>query len=53
MSSNYLYVKIAEYLSDLKTEHIIVVTLIYQGLEANPWISKNELRDIVDSAVNL
>src|SRR6266487_4565475 len=53
MSSDYLCVKIAEYLSGLKTEHIMVAMLIYQGLEENPWISKNELRGIVDRAVNL
>ncbi|CAG8473925.1 8108_t:CDS:2 [Paraglomus occultum] len=53
MSSDYLCVKIAEYLSGLKTEHIMAATLIYQGLEENPWISKNELRGIVDRAVNL
>ena len=53
MSSDYLCVKIAEYLSGLKTEHIMAATLIYQGLEENPWISKNELRSIVNRAVNL
>ena len=31
----------------------MAATLIYQGLEENPWISKNELRGIVDRAVNL
>ncbi|CAG8505844.1 15971_t:CDS:2 [Dentiscutata heterogama] len=53
MSSNYLCVKIAEYLSGLKTEHIMVATLIYQEFEKNSWICKNELRGIVNRAVNL
>ncbi len=52
MSSEYLYVKIIEYLTNLKTEHIMAASVIYQGLEDNPWITKDELRGIVERAVN-
>ena len=51
--SSYLLVKITEYLANLKTEHIMAATLIYQGLEENPWIGKNELRGIINKAVDL
>ncbi|CAG8618035.1 14839_t:CDS:2, partial [Dentiscutata heterogama] len=53
MTSDYLFVKLTEHLYDLKTEHIMAATLIYQGLEENPWISKNKLRGIVNRAVDL
>ena len=52
MSSEYLYVKIIEYLTNLKTEHIMAASVIYQGLEDNPWITKDELRGIIERAVN-
>nr|CAG8516792.1 6249_t:CDS:2 [Entrophospora candida] len=44
MSSENLYIKIVEYLTNLKTEHIMAASVIYQGLEDNPWINKDELR---------
>jgi hypothetical protein len=53
MSSEYLYVKTVEYLTSVKTEHLMASSVIYQGLEENPWISKDELRGVVEKAVNL
>ncbi|CAG8816375.1 277_t:CDS:2, partial [Cetraspora pellucida] len=53
MTSDCLFVKLTEHLYNLKTEHIMAATLIYQGLEKNPWISKNKLRGIVNRAVDL
>ena len=53
MSSEYLYVKTVEYLTSVKTEHLMAGSVIYQELEENPWISKDELRGVVEKAVNL
>jgi hypothetical protein len=53
MSSEYLYVKTVEYLTSVETEHLMAGSVIYQGLEENPWISKDELRGVVERAVNL
>ena len=53
MSSEYLYVKTVEYLTSVKTEHLMAGSVIYQGLEENPWISKDKLRSVVEKAVNL
>ncbi|CAB4480539.1 unnamed protein product [Rhizophagus irregularis] len=53
MSSEYLYVKTVEYLTSVKTEHLMAGSVIYQGLDENPWISKDELRGVVEKAVNL
>ncbi|CAJ0851435.1 14604_t:CDS:1, partial [Entrophospora sp. SA101] len=52
MSSEYLYAKIVEYITNLETEHIMAASVIYQGLEDNPWIRKDELRGIVERAIN-
>ena len=48
MSSEYLYVKTVKYLTSVKTEHLMAGSVIYQGLEENPWISKDELRGVVE-----
>ena len=46
MTSEYLYVKIVDYLTNLKTDHIMSASVIYQGLEENPWISKVYMEEI-------
>lgn len=51
MSSEYIYVKIVKYLTNLKTEYIMAASVIYQRLEDNPWISKDELRDIAERTI--
>ncbi|PKK59039.1 hypothetical protein RhiirC2_795410 [Rhizophagus irregularis] len=51
--SEYLYVKTVEYLISVKTEHLMAGSVIYQGLEENPWISKDELKGVVEKVVNL
>ncbi|CAG8766514.1 12320_t:CDS:2, partial [Racocetra fulgida] len=48
--NRYLYEKIVDYLANLKTEHIMSASVIYQGLEENPWVSKDELKEIVEQA---
>jgi hypothetical protein len=53
MSSEYLLVKIVDYLSNLRTEHIMAATLIHQGLEEDPEISKQELKTIVNKVVKI
>ena len=40
-------------MTSIKTEHLIASSIIYQGLEENPWISKDELRGVIEKAVNL
>ncbi|GES83367.1 hypothetical protein GLOIN_2v986619 [Rhizophagus clarus] len=49
----YLYVKTVEYLTSVKTEYLMAGSVIYQGLEENPWISKDKLRGVIEKAVNL
>jgi hypothetical protein len=51
MFAEYLYVKTVEYLTSVKTEHLMAGSVIYQGLEENPWISKEELKSVIGSAV--
>ena len=49
--SNNLYTKIYNFLVNAPQEHITAGSVIYQGIEENPWISRNELRSIVNRAV--
>src|SRR5438874_9180678 len=50
MSSN-LFEKIYNFLVNAPQEHITAVSVIYQGIEEEPWITKTELRDIVTRAI--
>ncbi len=49
--SNSLYTKIYNFLVNAPQEHITAGSVIYQGIEENPWILRNELKSIVDRAV--
>ena len=49
--SNNLYTKIYNFLVNAPQEHITAGSVIYQGIEENPWILRNELKSIVDRAV--
>ena len=46
--SSELYSKIYNFLVTAKQEHITSTSIIYQGIEKDPWISQNDLRSIVD-----
>ena len=49
--STDLQTKIYNFLINAEEDHITATSVIYQGIEDEPWISKNELRSIVDQAV--
>ncbi len=49
--SNNLYTKIYNFLVNAPQEHITAVSVIYQGIEEEPWITKTELRDVVTRAI--
>ena len=51
--SNNLYTKIYNFLVNAPQEHITAGSVIYQGIEENSQIPKNELRDIIEQAVAL
>src|ERR1044072_1499175 len=46
-----LYTKIYNFLSSAEEEDITAGSVIYQGIEENPWINQNELKRIIERAV--
>ena len=46
-----LYTKIYNFLSSAEEEDITAGSVIYQGIEENPWITQNELKSIIEWAV--
>jgi hypothetical protein len=46
-----LYTKIYNFLSSAEEEDITAGSVIYQGIEENPWITRNELKSIIEQAV--
>ena len=46
-----LYTKIYNFLSSAEEEDITAGSVIYQGIEENPWITQNELKSIIERAV--
>ncbi|CAB5384967.1 unnamed protein product [Rhizophagus irregularis] len=46
-----LYTKIYNFLLNAEEEDITAGSVIYQGIEDNPWISQNELKSIIERAV--
>ena len=46
-----LYTKIYNFLLNAKEEDITARSVIYQGIEDNPWISQNKLKSIIEQAV--
>ncbi|CAB5197922.1 unnamed protein product [Rhizophagus irregularis] len=49
--SSELYSKIYNFLVTANQEHITAISVIYQGIEEDPWISQNDLRRVVDQAI--
>ena len=49
--SSELYSKIYNFLVTANQEHITATSVIYQGIEEDPWISQNDLRRVVDQAI--
>jgi hypothetical protein len=52
MSSQVLFNKILEYMKSTNVDHIMAASVIYQATEENPWIDKDELRGIIEQAVD-
>ena len=50
--SSELYSKIYNFLVTAKQEHITATSVIYQGIEEDPWIPKEELRGVVHQAIS-
>ena len=51
--NTHLSTKIYNFLVNAEEEHITDASVIYQGIEDDPWVSKNELRSIISQAVTL
>ena len=49
--SSELYSKIYNFLVTAKQEHITATSVIYQGIEEDLWIPKEELREVVHQAI--
>ena len=47
----YLYTKIYNFLLNAEEEDITAGSVIYQGIEENPWITQNKLKSIIERAV--
>ena len=50
--SSEIYSKIYNFLVTAKQEHITATSVIYQGIEEDPWIQKEELRGVVHQAIS-
>ena len=50
--STELYQKVYEFLANSPLEHITASSVIFQVIEEEPWISKEESRIIVNNAIN-
>ncbi|GET03998.1 hypothetical protein GLOIN_2v1489056 [Rhizophagus clarus] len=51
--NTHLSTKIYNFLVKAEEEHITGASVIYQGIEDDPWVSKEELRSIISQAVIL
>jgi len=51
--NTHLFTKIYNFLVNAEEEHITGASVIYQGIEDDPWVSKEELRSIISQAVIL
>ena len=51
--NTHLSTKIYNFLVNAEEEHITGASVIYQGIEDDPWVSKDELRSIISQAVTL
>ncbi|CAJ0828192.1 12720_t:CDS:2 [Entrophospora sp. SA101] len=52
MASTHLYTKIFNFLTNAEEEHITTGSVIYQAIEDDPWVQKNELKNIIEQAVS-
>ena len=50
--STELYQKVYDFLANSSLEHIIASSVIFQVIEEEPWITKEESRSIVNNAIN-
>ncbi len=50
--SSELYSKIYNFLVTAKQKYITVTLIIYQGIEKDPWILKEELRRVIHQAIS-
>ena len=50
--STEIYKKVYNFLTNSPMEHITAVSVVYQVIEDEPWISKEESRTIVQNAIN-
>jgi hypothetical protein len=50
--STELYQKVYDFLSNSPLKYITASSVIFQVIEEEPWITKEELRTIVDNAIN-
>ncbi len=51
--NTYLSTKIYNFLVNAEEEHITDASVIYQEIEDDPWVSKDELRSIISQTVTL
>ena len=51
--NTHLSTKIYNFLVNAEEEYITGASIIYQGIEDDPWVSKDELRSIISQAVTL
>jgi pseudouridine-5'-phosphate glycosidase len=51
--NTHLSTKIYNFLVNAEEEHITGASVIYQGIEDDSWVSKDELRSIISQAVTL
>ena len=50
--STELYQKVYGFLANSPLEHVTASSVIFQVIEEEPWITKEELRSIVNNAIN-
>ena len=51
--NNTLINKIYTFLVNAPEEHINAATVIFQGIEEEPWLKSDKLKIIIEKAVNL
>ncbi|PKK56244.1 hypothetical protein RhiirC2_858686 [Rhizophagus irregularis] len=51
--NTHLSTKIYNFLVNAEEEHITGASVIYQGIEDDPWVSKDELRSIISQAFDI
>ena len=51
--NTHLSTKIYNFLVNTEEKYITGASIIYQGIEDDPWVSKEELRSIISQAVIL